>query len=347
MTVSHQRSDRESFAINDDELGLFIDGEFRDSSDGNSLIVSNPATGAVLTRTPAATPSDVADAVNAAARASAPWARLSGRDRGILLRRLTSLIDSNRLRLAALETLDTGKPHRDVTEVDLPDTIHWFDYFATLSDKIRSDVIPVPRGYFNYTRREPYGVAGLITAWNYPLPLCALKMPAALAAGNTVVLKPAEQTPLTALALARLARDAGLPAGVVNVVPGYGEVAGRALVGDSRVGVISFTGSTDVGREIMARASQNMTPVILELGGKSPNIVFADADLAAAAAASVFTFCVNQGQLCTAGSRRRRSHPRRLHISCRRGSSRAHRRRPVGPSDAARSPRQHGAVRPS
>ncbi|MBA4159513.1 MAG: aldehyde dehydrogenase family protein, partial [Gemmatimonadetes bacterium] len=205
--------------------------------------------------------------------------------------------------LARLETMDNGKPVREARMIDIQGSIDCFRYYAGWADKIDGDVIPVPGPYLNYTRREPVGVCGQIIPWNYPLQMAAWKVAPALACGNTVVLKPAEQTPLTALELARIAEEAGLPAGVLNVVPGFGDTAGAALVRHPDVDKIAFTGSTEVGKTIQREAAGTLKRVSLELGGKSPNIVFADADIDAAVRGASMAIFYNTGQACTAGSR--------------------------------------------
>jgi aldehyde dehydrogenase (NAD+) len=205
--------------------------------------------------------------------------------------------------LARLETLDNGKPLREARMFDVQGSIDCFRYYAGWADKIDGEVIPVPGPYLNYTRREPIGVCGQIVPWNYPLQMASWKVAPALACGNTVVLKPAEQTPLTALALARIAHEAGLPAGVLNVLPGFGETAGAALVAHPDVDKIAFTGSTAVGKIIQREAAGTLKRVSLELGGKSPNIVLADADLEAAVRGATSAIFYNTGQACTAGSR--------------------------------------------
>ncbi len=282
---------------------LFIGGEFVDSASGRTFETIDPATGKPIAAIAEADAEDVDRAVAAARRALAgPWGSMELSERGAILRRVGELLARDAERLGRLETLDVGKPIRETAE-QVRMTAAWFDHFADIAQRVRTAVVPTIRDHFNYTLREPVGVVGLIVPWNYPLPLVGLKMPAALAMGNAVVLKPAEQTPLTALALAELCREAGIPDGVVNVLPGFGATAGSALVDHPDVAMISFTGSTPVGREIAARAGAALKKVTLELGGKSPSIVFADADLEMAAETVLFTFSVNQGQLCSAGSR--------------------------------------------
>lgn len=283
------------------ESRLFIGGEFTDASDGATFETINPAYGNVIADVSHASPQDVADAVRAAREAQRRWEREPLSVRAKVLRRTAELIVAHSEELAGLESADGGKPISDC-RAQVLGTAEWFDFFADVSAHLRSHVIPSFPDHLNYTLRQPVGVVGTITPWNYPLPLYGIKLPAALAVGNSVVLKPAEQTPLTALALARLMTEAGLPDGVLSVLPGLGETTGSALV-DSEIDMVSFTGSTEVGRKIAARAGDRLMKVTLELGGKSPSIVFADADLDKAAAGALFTFCVHQGQLCSAGSR--------------------------------------------
>lgn len=281
--------------------GLFINGEFTHSSDGETFATINPATGETIADVAHGTREDVGTAVAAARSAQRAWADASIGERARVLRLTAELIERNSERLAALESADAGKPISDC-RAQVTGTAKWFAFFADISAHLRSDIVPSFPEHLNYTLRQPIGVVGTITPWNYPLPLYGIKLPAALAVGNTVVLKPAEQTPLTALALADLMREAGIPDGVLNVIPGLGDTTGAGLV-EADVDMISFTGSTQVGREIAERAGQRLMKVTLELGGKSPSIVFADSDLDKAATGALFTFCVHQGQLCSAGTR--------------------------------------------
>lgn len=283
------------------ENRLFIDGDFVDASDGGTFATLNPATGEELAAVAHATPADVDRAVTAARAAYRTWSGLPIQDRSRVLRRTAELILRDAERLAHLESLDAGKPITDC-RAQIAGTAEWFDFFADVSAHLRSDIVPSMPDHLNYTLRQPVGVIATITPWNYPMPLYGIKLPAALAVGNSVVLKPAEQTPLTALALADLMREAGLPDGVLAVIPGLGETTGAALV-EADVDMISFTGSTEVGRHIAARAGDRLKKVTLELGGKSPSIVFADTDLDRAADGALFTFAVHQGQLCSAGTR--------------------------------------------
>jgi acyl-CoA reductase-like NAD-dependent aldehyde dehydrogenase len=282
---------------------LFIGGEFMGAADGATFETVHPASGETIANIAEAKDEDVDRAVRAARAAlEGSWGRMDLAERARRLRAVGQLLEERIDELSLLESLDVGKPIRE-TKAHVLMTAAWFDFFADIALKLRSSVIPSIAGHFNFTLREPVGVVGLIIPWNYPLPAIGLKAPAALAMGNAIILKPAEQTPLTALAFAEVCRDAGLPNGVVGVLPGYGPTAGRAIVEHPGVAMISFTGSTAVGRDIAVRSGRLLKKVTLELGGKSPNIVFADADLDLAAETSLFTFCVNQGQLCSAGTR--------------------------------------------
>src|SRR5258705_7148220 len=220
-----------------------------------------------------------------------------------MIYKLSQLIEAQAGELAELETMDNGKPIKESTYIDLPGVVENFEYFAGLSTKIEGETIPVPGQMFNYTLREPIGVCGQIIPWNFPLLMSAWKLAPALAAGNTVVLKPAEQTPVTAMELARLIQEAGFPEGVVNIVPGYGETAGAALASHKGIDKIAFTGSTEIGKVIAKAAAGNLTKVSLELGGKAPNINFADSDFEQAGNGAVMGVFFNQGQVCCAGSR--------------------------------------------
>jgi acyl-CoA reductase-like NAD-dependent aldehyde dehydrogenase len=283
---------------------LFIDGKWVDAESGKTFATPNPATGATLAEVAEADKADVDKAVEAARRAfEGPWSKVSARERGRLLYKLAQLIEARTAELAALETADNGKPIRESQFVDVPQVVENFEYFAGWATKIEGETIPVPGQMFNYTLREPVGVCGQIIPWNFPLLMAAWKLAPALAAGNTVVLKPAEQTPVTALELGRLIQEAGFPDGVVNIVPGYGETAGAALATHSGIDKIAFTGSTEVGKLIARAAADNLTKVSLELGGKAPNIVFADADMEQAVNGAMMGIFFNQGQVCCAGSR--------------------------------------------
>src|SRR3989440_7141714 len=283
---------------------LFIDGQWVDAESGKTFTTPNPATGQTLAEVAEADKADIDKAVNAARRAyEGKWSRMSARDRGRLIYKLSQLIEQNAKELAALETADNGKPIRESQYVDLPQTVENFEYFAGYATKIEGETIPMPGQMFNYTLREPVGVCGQIIPWNFPLLMAAWKLAPALAAGNTVVLKPAEQTPVTAMELAKLIQEAGFPEGVINIVPGFGETAGAALAAPPGIDKIAFTGSTEVGKLIAKAAAQNLTKVSLELGGKAPNVIFADADLDQAVNGAMMGIFFNQGQVCCAGSR--------------------------------------------
>jgi acyl-CoA reductase-like NAD-dependent aldehyde dehydrogenase len=284
---------------------LFIDGQWSDALSGATFKTINPATEEPITEVSEAGAEDVDRAVQAARRAftSGPWAKMSPAERGRILWKIGDLIEANLQELARLETLDQGKTITDSGRVDVPLAADCFRYFAGWPTKIEGETIPVRGGSLNYTLREPIGVIGSITPWNFPILMAAWKVAPALAAGNTVVLKPAQQTPLTAIVLAELALEAGLPPGVLNVVPGRGTVAGSALVQHPLVGKIAFTGSTEVGRDIMRRGSDTLKRLTLELGGKSPNVVFADADVDQAIRGASNGIFFNKGEVCTAGSR--------------------------------------------
>ncbi len=283
---------------------LFIDGQWIDAESGKTFSTPNPATGETFAEVAEADKADIDKAVNAARRAfEGNWSKLSARDRGRMLYKLSQLIEQHAKELAELETADNGKPIKESLYVDLPQVAENFEYFAGWTTKIEGETIPVPGKMFNYTLREPVGVCGQIIPWNFPLLMAAWKLAPALAAGNTVVLKPAEQTPVTAMELGQLIQDAGIPDGVVNIVPGFGETAGAALAAHPGIDKIAFTGSTEVGKLIAKAAADNLTKVSLELGGKAPNIVFADADLEQAVNGTMMSIFFNQGQVCCAGSR--------------------------------------------
>lgn len=282
---------------------LFIAGKFQASADGATLPVINPFDGSTLTEISEAKPVDVDAAVEAARKAFPAWRALPAAARGVLLGKLADAIEKNADEFARIETLDTGHPIRDTQGLDVPRTAATFRYFAGMADKFQGSVVPVEPGFLNYVLREPVGVVGQIVPWNFPLMFTGWKLGPALAAGNTVVMKPAEITPLSTLKLAELIAEIGFPPGVVNIVPGYGHVAGQHLAEHPGVQKISFTGSTAVGRKIVQASAGNLKRVQLELGGKGANIVFADADLQAAVMGSAFAIFHNQGQACIAGSR--------------------------------------------
>ena len=284
---------------------LLIDGRWRDSVSGKTFETINPATEEVITEVAEADAADVDLAVKAARKAfeSGPWRKMDARDRGRCLYRLADLIEDDIDALAELETLDNGKPLAEARGTDLPMVVDCLRYYAGWADKIHGETIPIRGRNFCYTRREPVGVAGQIIPWNFPMLMVSWKWGPALAAGCTIVMKPAEQTPLTALRMGELALEAGIPEGVINLVPGYGPGAGSSLVDHPGVDKIAFTGSTEVGKIIMKNAASSLKRVTLELGGKSPNIVFEDADLGAAVDGAMLGLYLNQGQCCCAGTR--------------------------------------------
>jgi aldehyde dehydrogenase (NAD+) len=285
---------------------ILINNEWTEAQSGKRFPVINPATEEVLTQVAEGDAADVNRAVLAARRAfeDGPWKKMSARERGRIIMRVANLLEKHKEEFAELETMNNGKPIAETMNADLPLAIECFEYYAGLADKIHGDTIPVSGDFFNYTLRQPAGVVGQIIPWNFPLLMAAWKLGPALATGCTVVLKPAEQTPLTALRLGELLIEAGLPAGVVNIVPGYGPTAGAALATHMDVDKIAFTGSTEIGRLVMKMAAEsNMKRVSLELGGKAPNIVFADSDIDAAVDGAVRGIWFNQGEVCCAGSR--------------------------------------------
>src|ERR687893_2283426 len=283
---------------------LFIDGQWTDAESGKTFATPNPSTGETLAEVAEGDAADIDKAVPPARRAfevKCSW--MSARDRGRLMYKLAQLIESRTQELAQLETSDNGKPIKESLYVDIPQVVENFEYFAGWATKIEGETIPVPGQMFNYTLREPIGVCGQIIPWNFPLLMAAWKLAPALAAGNTVVLKPAEQTPVGAMELGKLIQEAGFPDGVVNIVPGFGETAGAALAAHPEVDKIAFTGSTEVGKLVAKAAADNLKKVSLELGGKAPNIVFADADIEQAVNGAMMGIFFNQGQVCCAGSR--------------------------------------------
>ncbi len=285
---------------------LLIGGKWLDSVSGKTFSTINPATGETICEIAEADKADVDLAAKAARKAfeEGPWPKMNASERGRLLNKLADLIEQNKEELAALESLDNGKPYRDALAADLGLTVKCYRYYAGWADKIHGKTIPVEGNYFCYTRHEPLGVVGQIIPWNFPLLMQAWKWGPALATGCTIVLKPAEQTPLTALRVAALAQEAGFPDGVINVVPGFGPTAGAAVSGHMDIDKVAFTGEHTTGQIVMeAAARSNLKRVSLELGGKSPNIIFADADLDAAIEGAYFGLFFNQGQCCCAGSR--------------------------------------------
>jgi len=284
---------------------MLINGKWVNSLSGKTFPSYNPATGDVLARVAEGDKEDIDLAVKAARAAfeNGPWRKMSASQRGRLIWKIADLIDANKEELAELEMLDNGKPLKVARAADVPLAADLFRYMAGWATKIEGNTIPIAGKFFAYTLREPVGVVGQIIPWNFPLLMAAWKLGPALAAGCCVVLKPAEQTPLSALRLGELIQEAGIPDGVVNVVPGYGETAGAALAAHPDVDKVAFTGSTEVGKLIVHAAADNLKKVSLELGGKSPNVVFADGDLDSAIKGASMAIFFNHGQCCCAGSR--------------------------------------------
>jgi aldehyde dehydrogenase (NAD+) len=283
---------------------LFIDNKWIDPVDGGEFDTYNPATGEVIAHVAAGGPADVDKAVKAARRSleTGPWSNMDAADRGRLLFKLADLVEQNAAELAALESLNCGKTITD-SKGDMGGVVNTLRYYAGWADKIEGRTIPVRGSFLSYTLRQPVGVVGQIIPWNFPLLMLAWKWGPALACGNTVVLKPAEQTPLTALRIAELAHEAGFPAGVINVVNGMGETTGAALVAHPDVDKIAFTGHVDTAKIIQKSAADTLKRTTFELGGKSPNVIFADADMDAAVDGAFHAIYFHGGQCCTAGSR--------------------------------------------
>src|SRR5204862_6413746 len=283
---------------------LFINGEWRDAAGGKTLEVVNPATEEVIAEVASAEQSDV-DAAVAAARAAVdgPWGKLPARERGKLVWKIGEKLIERADDLARLETLHNGKPIFESRHIEVPASAECFQYYAGWADKIHGETVPVKGNYLTYALREPVGVVAAIVPWNFPLLLTAWKVAPALACSNTVIIKPASQTPLTALALAEIAHDVGLPPGVLNVITGPGSSVGQMLVEHPGIDKIAFTGDTSTGRSIMRGSSETLKRITLELGGKSPNIVLADADLDAAVRGATTGIFYGKGEVCAAGSR--------------------------------------------
>jgi aldehyde dehydrogenase (NAD+) len=283
---------------------LFINGEWRESAAGKTIDVINPATEDVITTVASADKADV-DAAVAAARAAldGPWGRMSARERGRLVWKIGERLMERADEIARLETLHNGKPISESRNIEVPAAAECFQYYAGWADKIHGETVPVKGNYLTYTLREPVGVVAAIVPWNFPLLLTAWKAAPALACGNTIVIKPASQTPLTALALAEVALEVGLPPGVLNVVTGPGSKVGQMLVEHPGIDKIAFTGDTKTGKQIMRDAAGSLKKITLELGGKSPNIVFPDADLEAALRGATTGIFYGKGEVCAAGSR--------------------------------------------
>jgi aldehyde dehydrogenase (NAD+) len=292
-------------AARDIQTKILINGKWVDAASGRTFATYNPATEEVIAHVAEGDREDINRAVDAARKAfeSPGWRKMDARDRGKLMHRLADLIERDKAKLAALETLDNGKPIGESTTADLPLVIDCLRYYAGWADKLHGSVVPIRGNHFCYLKREPVGVAGQIIPWNFPMLMVAWKWGPALAAGCTIVLKPAEQTPLTALKMGELAMEAGFPEGVINIVPGLGETAGDALVKHRGVDKIAFTGEGRTAEIIMANAAPSLKRLTFELGGKSPNIVFADADMDAALNGAMLGLYLNQGQCCCAGSR--------------------------------------------
>jgi len=283
---------------------MWIDNAWVDASDGGTREVINPADGTVIARVPEATAADVSRATAAARRAfdEGPWRRMAARERGTLLFRVAEAIRARAAELAETDTRNMGKPIVEA-EFDVSDAAHCFEYYGGMASKIHGETLEVPDNALSMVVREPVGVVGQIIPWNYPLLMAAWKLAPALAAGCTAVLKPAEQTPLSALKLAEIFQTLDLPPGVVNIVTGDGPTAGGGLVTDPRVDKIAFTGGVDTGRLVIRGAAETIKRMSIELGGKNPNIVFADADFDAAVDGALFGAFANQGEVCSAGSR--------------------------------------------
>jgi aldehyde dehydrogenase (NAD+) len=283
---------------------LFINGEWRDAAGGQTIAVVNPATEEVIAEVASADASDVDAAVTAARAAfDGPWAKLSARERGKLVWKIGERLMEKADEIAHLETIHNGKPIFESRHIEVPAAAECFQYFAGWADKIHGETIPVKGNYLTYTLREPIGVVAAIVPWNFPLLLTAWKVAPALACGNTVIIKPASQTPLTALALAEIAHEVGLPPGVLNVITGPGSKVGQLLVEHRGIDKIAFTGDTSTGKGIMRGSAETLKKITLELGGKSANIVFPDADLDAAIRGATTGIFYGKGEVCAAGSR--------------------------------------------
>src|SRR2546427_7740779 len=283
---------------------LFINGEWRDATGGKTIEVVNPATEEVIAEVASADKSDV-DAAVAAARAAldGPWGKLSARERGKLIWKIGAKLLEQADAIARLETMHNGKPIFESRQIEIPAAAECFQYYAGWADKIHGETVPVKGNYLAYTLREPVGVVAAIVPWNFPLLLTAWKVAPALACGNTVIIKPASQTPLTALALAEVALEAGIPPGVINVITGPGSTVGQMIVEHPGIDKIAFTGDTSTGKQIMRGSAETLKHITLELGGKSPNIVFPDADIEAAVRGATTGIFYGKGEVCAAGSR--------------------------------------------
>ena len=282
---------------------LIIDGHAVDAASGRTYTTVNPATEEPICSVAQAGPEDVDRAVRAARAAFEPWSRMKPADRQRILWRIGDLVLEHADELGRLETLDNGKPIFESRQIDVPMVANCFHYFSGWATKLAGETLPVNPAFFTYTLREPLGVVGAIIPWNFPMIMVGWKCAPALAAGNCVIVKPAELTPLTAIRIGELALEAGLPPGVLNILPGQGSVAGQAMVQHPGIDKITFTGSTEVGKHLMKSAADTLKKITLELGGKSPNIVFADADLDAALRGATTGIFYGKGEVCAAGSR--------------------------------------------
>jgi aldehyde dehydrogenase (NAD+) len=282
---------------------LLIGGQWVDGAAGATIDVINPYTGEKIVAIAEAREEDVDRAVIAAKKGFEVWGKMAAYERGRLLSKLADAIEADADYLARLEATNTGHPVRDCQNLDVPRTVMCFRYFAGMADKLEGSIIPVDAGFLNFLEREPIGVVGQIVPWNFPLMFVSWKLGPALAAGNTVVMKPSEITPLSTLRIGELMQQVGFPDGVFNIVTGYGNTAGQAIADHKGIGKISFTGSTNIGRSIVRSSASNLKKVQLELGGKGPNIVFDDAIIPAAVGGSAFGIFHNQGQACIAASR--------------------------------------------
>ncbi|MFQ5860826.1 MAG: aldehyde dehydrogenase [Dehalococcoidia bacterium] len=286
------------------QYDLLIDGEWRPARSGEYFDVENPATGETVARMANAGPEDVAEAVASAERAFryGPWATISGADRGKVLWRIAELVEERRMELGHMESISNGRPISETSSQMLV-VASYFRYFAGFCDKIQGSTIPTTGSHFNYTIRVPLGVVGQLTPWNHPLMIASKKLAPALAAGCTIVLKPSEWAPLTPTEIGRIALEAGLPPGVLNVVNGFGPISGKALASDPRLGKLDLTGGTETGRAVAQAAGANLTPLQCELGGKAPVIVFDDVKLEDAVNGCAFASFIASGQTCIQGSR--------------------------------------------
>jgi acyl-CoA reductase-like NAD-dependent aldehyde dehydrogenase len=300
MTTTHKQLLSSEEAKN---LQLYVDGSWRDASDGKTFDSYEPATGQVWATIAEASPADIDAAIRAARRAfEGPWAKVLAPDRARILWRIAGTLDEHREELAQVESRDNGKAIRE-TRAEIENVIRYFEYFAGMCQNVLGETMPETGPFFTYTRREPVGVVGAIIPWNSPLVMLSWKVCPAIAGGNTIVLKPAEDTPVSALMFAKLVHELDIPPGVINVVPGFGSRAGDAIVKHPDVDKIAFTGSTEVGKQIARTAAETLKLVTFELGGKSPNIVFADADLDEAVNRSAYGIFSAAGQSCMAASR--------------------------------------------